>query len=99
MKHIKSIIPLAISLALTGCGQSPGEKALEALRTKESDRYGSTNDLVEVARQYREVAAKYPDVAERALNSAQRVNAEIDRQNELVRKAEADLARSNGTTY
>ena len=99
MKYIYGIILLSISLALTGCGQSPGEKALEALHARESNPSYTEDELSAVAVAYVEVAAKYPDVAERALTGAQRVNAEVTRRNEMIRKATEDLARSSGTTY
>jgi hypothetical protein len=99
MKSICTLILLAVSLALTGCGKSDGEKALEALRAREADPGYTASDLAEVAQAYTEVASKYPDVAERALTSAQRVNAEVTRRNELIRKATEELMRSSRSTY
>ncbi|MDF3058500.1 MAG: hypothetical protein K0R17_2715 [Rariglobus sp.] len=59
MKYTYGIILLSISLALTGCGQSPGEKALEALRARESNPSYTEDDLSAVAVAYTEAVAKY----------------------------------------
>ena len=102
---MKSTIPrflllVMLSLTLTGCGPSAGEKAIAALQAKEASQYTTADELLEVADSYRALATQFPDVADKALLGASRAATENQRRTQMRLDVEARMARDAArTTY
>lgn len=87
------ILLVMLSLALSGCGQSAGEKALAVVQAKEVSQYTTDEELLEVAESYRAIATQFRDVADKALLGASRATAENQRRTQMRLDVEARMAR------